>query len=139
MRNPVKMRKRNLKDLFFVIRLIKASFPNWYRRIPYILFTTFIAEYNGGLAGLIIVPIRKKKGKIGVIAVSKQYQNLDIATALLNEALHFLKKRNAFCCLAKVRLGNKPALDLFIKVGFQVYNLQHRPLLGDVYLMRRYL
>lgn len=139
MENSIKVRRRRLGDFFFVLKIMKASFPHWYRRLPYIFFTTFIAEWNNEVAGLVIIPIRKKKAEIGVIAVSKQYQNLDIATILLSEGLHFLKKRNILYCSTKVRVDNKPAFVLFTKVDFQVYKLLHRPLLGDVYLMRKYL
>lgn len=137
MAESIKVRKRRLRDLLFIFRLIKASFPHWYRRVPYIFFTTFVAECDNKPAGAVVVPIRGKNGEIGIIAVCERYRKHGVAGALLREALQFLKRRNISCCLTKVRLDNKPAFDLFTKAGFQNYKLLRRPFLGDVYLMKK--
>ncbi len=131
------VRKRKIKDLPAILRILRVSFPHWYRRILYLFFPTIVIPANGTILGFVAVSIHERVGEIGIIAVSARHQRLGLGCKLLMAALEYLRRKKITYCLAKVRIDNEGAMRLFSKVGFCNVMLLHRPLLGDVYLMKK--
>lgn len=133
------MRRRKIKDLPAILSILRVSFPHWYRRIWYLFCPTIVITVNRTILGFVVAPIHKRVGEIGMIAVSARHRKLGLGCKLLIAALEYLGRKKITYCLAKVRIDNEPAMRLFSKVGFCNVRLLHRPLLGDVYLLKKRL
>ena len=133
------VRRARLRDLPAIVNIMRHGFPNWYRRIPYLVSATFVIESANNIFGFVAVPVRKGIGEIGGIAVSRGCQGSGLGSRLLSKALWYLRQQGASSCLAKVRHSNKPAERLFAKAGFSSKRVLRRRILGDVLLMERNL
>ncbi len=65
----VHIRDRHLRDIPDLVRMLREGFPGWYRRLPYLLFPTIVAEHDGRAVGFVSMPLRNSVGEIGLIAV----------------------------------------------------------------------
>ncbi|MEM2924283.1 MAG: ribosomal protein S18-alanine N-acetyltransferase [Methanocellales archaeon] len=81
----------------------------------------FLVSMDGDeLIGFVVgMQVDSDRGRILSIAVSKNYRNRGIGSALMNEILKRFKKANLkFACL-EVRVSNKAAQLFYEKLGFK--------------------
>ena len=135
----VHIRDRRLRDMPDLIRMLREGFPGWYRRLPYLLFPTIVAEHDGRAAGFVSMPMRNRVGEIGLIAVDAPARGYGIGKALLHSALEVMQARGMIRCVAKVRLDNPPAQRLFTSQGFSTVQVKRRRWLGDVYWVEKHM
>ena len=135
----VHIRDRHLRDIPDLVRMLREGFPGWYRRLPYLLFPTIVAEHDGRAVGFVSMPMRNRVGEIGLIAVDAPARGYGIGKALLHSALEVMQTRGMVRCVAKVRLDNPPAQRLFADQGFSIVRTKRRRWLGDVYWVEREL
>lgn len=131
------IRERCLGDWPALIRMLRNGFPAWYRRLPYLLFKTFVAEQEGWVLGFVSVPMRRGVGEIGLIAVDERARGQGVGSLLLKSALDWMGSCGLQRCVAKVRPDNTAAHRLFTTVGFERVGIRQRKLLGDVYIVER--
>jgi len=120
-----------------LIRMLREGFPGWYRRLPYLLFPTIVAERDGRAVGFVSMPMRNRVGEIGLIAVDASARGYGVGNALLHSALELMQARGMVRCVAKVRLDNLPAQLLFTSQGFSIAGAKRRRWLGDVYWVEK--
>ena len=60
------------------------------------------------------------KSEIVFIAVSEEYRNRGIGTALVNEALRWLKKKEALPCRTKTRADNARVIAMYQRMGWRI-------------------
>lgn len=137
--NDFIIRTKNYSDLIPIIKIVKSSFPYWYRNVFYLLFHTIIIEKDKKIAGFVCVPQHKNFGEIGLIAVSPEARGQNLGSILIQKACEYLKSRRKNCCLAKVRVKNEAALNLFFKNNFSIIKKIERPLSGDVFVFQKIL
>ncbi len=109
----------NYSDYFFI---------DLYRKFPE---TFIVAEDNGEIVGYIMCRIETslsiislqgliKKGHIVSVAVLPQNRRKGIGEALVKKAMKQMLLYRAKQCFLEVRVSNRPAVDLYEKLGFQV-------------------
>ena len=133
----VRVRDRYLRDIPDLIRMLREGFPGWYRRLPYLLFPTIVAEHDGRAVGFVSMPMRNSVGEIGLIAVDAPTRGYGVGKALLHSALELMQAHGMVRCVAKVRLDNPPAQRLFASQGFSIVQVKRRRWLGDVYCVEK--
>ena len=84
---------------------------------------SYVAEYNGGIAGFIIgITSRNRSGKYGriyTLDVGRDFRRMGVATALVESLLDGFKKCGCSRCFLEVRMDNARALSLYEKLGFE--------------------
>ncbi len=137
--NHLIIRKRKIKDFPWLIKITKDSFPFWVKHAPYFLFRAMVAEKNSQTIGFVSISTNQEAGKIDLIAVDKNHRGQNIGEELLKKALDYFKIKKKKYCLSKVRVNNPRALHFYKENGFQVQKILKRPLLGDVFLVKKEL
>jgi len=110
----------NYSDYFFV---------DLHRRFPEAFI---VAEENGEVVGYIMCRIETglsssifrgliKKGHIVSVAVMPEYRRKGIGEALVTKAMESMRLYKAKQCFLEVRVTNTAAVDLYKKLGFEVY------------------
>jgi len=69
---------------------------------------------NFGFSGI------EKKGHVVSIAVLPKYQRRGIGLALMQKAMENMLRYKAKKCFLEVRVSNKPAIQMYKKLGFQI-------------------
>jgi ribosomal-protein-alanine N-acetyltransferase len=124
-------------DLNYVIHINRVCLPenysgffflDLYQRFPE---TFIVAEENGQVVGYIMCRIEtslanfgfsgiEKKGHVVSIAVLPKYQRRGIGLALMQKAMENMLRYKAKKCFLEVRVSNKPAIQMYKKLGFQI-------------------
>ena len=60
-----------------------------------------------------------RKGHVVSVAVLPEHRRRGIASELVNKATHSFAEKNAEECFLEVRMSNRPAIELYKKLGFQ--------------------
>ena len=91
-------------------------------------FGFFIATLDDEVVGFIGTLFYENVGRaeIGPIGVDDEYKNQGIGKKLVNHALEFLKERNIFRVIARIKAENKIGLKFFEDLDFK----------SDAYLKR---
>jgi len=136
----VSLRKFRPSDLDPVMHINQTCLPENYSTFFFSdLYTRFpetfiVAERDGEIIGYITCRIESsisgfsfkplgitKKGHVISIAVLPEYRHEGVGQALVKEALRALSTHyNAKECYLEVRVSNKPAINLYRKVGFKI-------------------
>jgi len=137
-----KLRKFAVSDLQSVMRINHLCLPenyadfffiDLYHRFPE---TFIVAEENGEIVGYIMCRVEAglssfgfkgliKKGHIVSVAVLPPYRHKGIGEALVNRAMNGMLVYNAKQCFLEVRTTNRPAIDLYKKLGFSMTRTIH--------------
>lgn len=112
--------ERRLSDTRSLIRVLRAGFPMWYRRLPYLFYRTIVARVDGEVVGFVSMPMRAGVG-----------------ATLLGAALRCMERSGMHTCVAKVRVDNPGGQALFSRLGFETVGVDSRMWLGDVDRVRR--
>ncbi len=81
----------------------------------------FIGAYDGDrLVGAVIATYDGRKGWINRLAVHPAYRRRGVATALVKAAEEVLIRKGALVIAALILEDNKPSLNLFKKLGYEV-------------------
>lgn len=103
-------------------------FMDLYQRFPN---TFIVAEENGEIVGYVMCRIETgppdwgllgiaKKGHVISIAVLPEQQRKGIGQALMRKAMRGMGTYRARECYLEVRVSNKPAVNLYRKLGFEI-------------------
>jgi len=132
------IRKRKIKDFPSLIKITRESFPCWIKHIPYLFISNvFVAERNSQAVGFIAILTKKNIAQITLTAITKDYRGQNLGSELLKEILSYLKSIKVKLCMTKVRIDNLKALKFYENNGFQVQKILKRPILGDVFLIKK--
>jgi len=126
-----------------------SFFLDLYERFPE---TFIVAEDDGEIVGYAMCRIERsipsfrlvgfsKKGHLISIAVLPKYQHQGVGEALMKEIMKAIVGYEAKECILEVRVTNKPAINLYKKLGFFVARTLHGYYSDgeDAYLMSRKL
>ena len=81
-------------------------------------FFGVLAEDDGDLAGYGGITVAADTADIDNIAVTEQYRNSGVGTAVLTKLCQIAKERGAKKVFLEVRVSNSPAISLYLKNGF---------------------
>lgn len=72
------------------------------------------------------LPISKyhRKGYISNLYIIQQYRNIGIGKELVLKAKEWLKKNHTEHVTLEIHIDNKPALELYRKLGFNKYTMK---------------
>ena len=76
---------------------------------------------SNDLVGLIAMYVSNEKAFITNVSVKKEYAKRGIASNLLGNCIEYIKDKNIAEIELEVNAENKPALSLYTKFGFKVY------------------
>ncbi|MEM0000590.1 MAG: ribosomal protein S18-alanine N-acetyltransferase [Desulfurococcaceae archaeon] len=79
-----------------------------------------VAECGGVIAGYVIADIEDSLCHVVSIAVRRMYRRMGIGSTLLDRALAECKGLGARRAYLEVATSNQPALEMYLKAGFQV-------------------
>ncbi len=123
----IRFRKARNEDLGQIQRIESLSFKNpyppYYTRalIESLSDVSLVAEIENKIVGYIFARIEYGKiGHIVTIAVDPKYRRMGIGEALMREVINKLKELNCSSVYLEVRVSNKPAINLYRKLGFLI-------------------
>jgi len=123
----VKLRRARKEDLSRIQRIESLSFrnpyPPYYTKalIESLSDVSLVSEVEGRIVGYIFA--RVEYGNIGhiiTIAVDPEYRRMGIGEKLMRAVLNILKELGCVSVYLEVRVSNKPAINLYKKLGFVV-------------------
>lgn len=80
-----------------------------------------VAELNGRIVGYVIALCRRRIiGHVISIAVHPDYRRKSIATVLMRAVETIFKKRKVRVVRLEVRVSNKPAINMYSKLGYEI-------------------
>ncbi len=83
-------------------------------------FSHFFAERRDGkIVGYVCVRVMYEEAQVCNIAVLPQYRRQGIATGLIETMLPFAKEKGCERCELEVNTENVPAIELYLKCGFE--------------------
>lgn len=145
----VKIREVREEDLDEVFEIEKLSFREPYPKSLLLIYSkisreTFLVVENcsGKIKGYIIGLIRWNiLGHIISLAIHPSYRRKGYAKMLISEILRRFKDNGVKVVRLEVRVSNKPAINLYLKMGFKIaYTLKNFYLDGeDAYVMFKVL
>lgn len=120
-------------DLEEVLEIEKKSFADpWSRKLfketlsfPHSI-NFVLREPTGALLGYINFYLIREEAHMLNFAVHPDFRKKGAATHLLNYAIDFLKRRKAANFFLEVREGNRDAIALYRKFGFQMIGRRKR-------------
>ena len=77
-----------------------------------------VAEFCERIVGYVIFWIKESVGHIIIIAVDKNYQNMQIGSALLKKAIAIFYRNKIYKIRLEVRKSNEMAIHFYQKNGF---------------------
>lgn len=81
----------------------------------------FVADIGNKVVGYVVtMDVDKVTGKIVSIAVRKEFRRRGIGETLLRRAIERLKAKGKNKIALEVRTSNKPAQELYKKLGFKI-------------------
>lgn len=131
------IREARLEDLDQVIAINMEALPEHYPRVFWEEHVKrwnkafLVAEVNGLIVGYIMCRVEwgwgftknklLRKGHVISIAVRKEFRRKGIGKALMEKAMKALKEEyGAEEVYLEVRVSNKPAINLYEKLGFKI-------------------
>lgn len=121
---PLVIRKMSEDDLPDVLDIETiSSVRPWTRRAFYEeLYNphsfVFVCLLEGRMTAYICISQVIDEGHILKISVHPNYRRFGIATRLMNHALSFLRSNGCRRVFLEVRTGNRPAIEMYRKIGF---------------------
>lgn len=122
----VVIREYSIKDFKDVLEIDKEAFNSKNPSFDVFVYLTYcnellVADIGNKIAGYVVtMDVDKLTGKIVSIAVRKEFRRHGIGEALLREAIRRLRARGKIKVALEVRVSNKPAQELYKKLGFRV-------------------
>ncbi len=144
----VKIRNVEESDLEKVYEIERISFKEPYPKTLLLIYskicndTFLVLEDTDEIIGYIIGLVKWRiLGHIISLAIHPDHRKRGYAKALIKELLKRFKKHGVKVVRLEVRVSNKPAINLYLKLGFKVaYTLKNFYLDGeDAYVMYRVL
>jgi len=127
--NPRQIRKANPNDIAEIVEVEKKCFPGptayTKSQLAYLVLkanSTSLVEYDSGrLSGFVIILYRKVSQIAGIetIDVDPAYKNRGVGQRLLQAAEDDMKRRGVCFSQLEVSEGNKAAIGLYQKAGYQ--------------------
>lgn len=134
MQEIFKIRIFEPKDLNKVVKINQSCLPenysnnffmNLYEKFPK---SFIVAEIRNEVVGYILCRIETsisgfrlaKKGHLISIAVLPSYRNKGVGKSLILEALKAVAYYNSESFYLEVRVSNKNAINLYVKIGFKI-------------------
>jgi ribosomal protein S18 acetylase RimI-like enzyme len=111
----------------------KEQYYNYLKKdLRYINRGIFIAIKGRKIMGMVLaqyfkpLPISKyhRKGYISNLYIIQQYRNIGIGKELVLKAKEWLKKNHTEHVTLEIHIDNKPALELYRKLGFNKYTMK---------------
>lgn len=120
------IREYSIRDFNEVLEIDKEVFNPRNPSFDMFVYLTYcndllVADIGNRIVGYVVtMDIDKSTGKIVSIAVRKEFRGHGIGEALLKEAIRRLKARGKTKVALEVRVSNKPAQELYRKIGFKI-------------------
>ena len=118
--------------------LVNDNFIKTYSIDDYLANSNYIILINEDdiVNGILIAYKNIDYYELEVIVVDSNYRNKGIAKKMLSKLLNDYVKDNEI--LLEVAVNNKPAINLYLKMGFEVINTRKKYYNGiDAYVMKR--
>ncbi|MEM0202671.1 MAG: ribosomal protein S18-alanine N-acetyltransferase [Archaeoglobaceae archaeon] len=122
----VVIREYSIRDFNEVLEIDKEVFNPRNPSFDMFVYLTYcndllVADIGNKIAGYVVtMDVDKVTGKIVSIAVRKEFRGHGIGEALLREAIRRLRARGKTKIALEVRVSNKPAQELYKKLGFRI-------------------
>lgn len=122
----VVIREYSIRDFNEVLEIDKEAFNPRNPSFDMFVYLTYcnellVADIGNKIAGYVVtMDVDKLTGKIVSIAVRKEFRGHGIGEALLREAIKRLRARGKTKIALEVRVSNKPAQELYKKLGFRI-------------------
>ncbi|MEM0089672.1 MAG: ribosomal protein S18-alanine N-acetyltransferase [Archaeoglobaceae archaeon] len=122
----VVIREYSIRDFNEVLEIDKEAFNPRNPSFDMFVYLTYcnellVADIGNKIAGYVVtMDVDKITGKIVSIAVRKEFRGHGIGEALLREAIKRLRARGKTKIALEVRVSNKPAQELYKKLGFRI-------------------
>jgi len=131
-RMKYRLRDANEDDLVKIYEIERLSFKNpygydllwWLLKAQNCFF--IVAETDNEIIGYLIgryerehIFSKLKRGHIVSIAVHPKWRRKGVGTALMLEAIRRFREANCTRVILEVRVSNKPAIQLYEKLGFR--------------------
>ncbi|MEM2817575.1 MAG: ribosomal protein S18-alanine N-acetyltransferase, partial [Archaeoglobaceae archaeon] len=116
----------SIRDFNEVLEIDKEAFNPRNPSFDMFVYLTYcnellVADIGNKIAGYVVtMDVDKITGKIVSIAVRKEFRGHGIGEALLREAIKRLRARGKTKIALEVRVSNKPAQELYKKLGFRI-------------------
>ena len=128
------IRQARLNDEKEVLRLVKniygksspKSVKNWERNYKRFIRLTFVFEKNKKIAGYIYYGAEKNALYIGDLYVLPKFRNQKIATKLIAKIDKIKKRLKKKYLRVDARKKDRPAMNLYNKLGFKVWKLKNK-------------
>lgn len=91
---------------------------------PYIADASYQIKQNGETVSAIMISYFEGYPLISEIFTKKKYQNLGMASSLINKSINSLISMGYESLILNVNRDNMPAINLYRKIGFEVENLK---------------
>uniref|UniRef100_A0A7J3M0U0 Ribosomal-protein-alanine N-acetyltransferase n=1 Tax=Archaeoglobus fulgidus TaxID=2234 RepID=A0A7J3M0U0_ARCFL len=120
------IREYSIRDFNEVLEIDKEAFNPRNPSFDMFVYLTYcnellVADIGNKIAGYVVtMDVDKITGKIVSIAVRKEFRGHGIGEALLREAIKRLRARGKTKIALEVRVSNKPAQELYKKLGFRI-------------------
>ncbi|MEM0351210.1 MAG: ribosomal protein S18-alanine N-acetyltransferase [Archaeoglobaceae archaeon] len=120
------IREYSLRDFNEVLEIDKEAFNPRNPSFDMFVYLTYcsdllVADIGGKVVGYVVtMEVDKVTGKIVSIAVRKDFRGRGIGEALLRKAIERLRSRGKTRITLEVRVSNKPAQELYKKLGFKI-------------------
>ena len=144
----LKIRQVQPQDIFSVVKIAHETLPEQYSPN---LFNTFFETFPKGfliaqkyqkIVGFLVgIKIDESIAKILMLAVSKNYTQKGIGSALIKNFIIKMQSSNIKIINLEVRTNNKNAIDFYKKHGFEIKEKIKRfyQYKEDAFIMRRTL
>lgn len=100
-----------------------ALYDTWLRRsiAREIADEVFVHIGTEGIGGFVTVSVNDEVGKVGLLAVSPEFQGRGIGSGLLKAVDRYLQERRASLLLIPTQAENEQAMGFYLKNGFQIH------------------
>ncbi|MFN3384563.1 MAG: ribosomal protein S18-alanine N-acetyltransferase [Archaeoglobaceae archaeon] len=121
----VVIREYSIRDFNEVLEIDREVFNPRNPSFDMFVYLTYcneilVADIGNKIAGYVVtMDVDKFTGKIVSIAVKKEFRGHGIGEALLREAIERLRAIGKTKIALEVRVSNKPAQELYKKLGFR--------------------
>lgn len=120
------IREYSIRDFNEVLEIDREVFNPRNPSFDMFVYLTYcndflVADIGNKIVGYVVtMDVDKTTGKIVSIAVRKEFRRHGIGEALLREAIKRLRVRGKTKVALEVRVSNKPAQELYKKLGFKI-------------------
>lgn len=128
----IKVRTAKLKDVLKIAKIEKESFDRPWGADAFAMelfkkfSKIFVVECDSGVSGYAVVWFIGSEAYIANVAVAPRMRGKGLATCLIDAVIGEARERGCSSVVLEVKRGNKPAINLYKKFGFEVVGVREK-------------